>query len=106
MQKVILVDDMQEGMILAQPLKNRFGQVLLGADVKLENKHKMLFKTWGVESISIKTAGGTGEGNISDELRKEAEEILRKRVNWIPKSPNEEDLINVGLEQIIDKLIK
>jgi hypothetical protein len=105
MKKLILIDDMEEGMILASPIKNRFGQVLLGADSRLELKHINLFRTWGIESIYVFSEEGDSAEGVNEAVMNEAKEILAKRIQWSPKNENEEDLINLGLERIIEKLV-
>ena len=105
MQKLILIDDMEEGMILASSIKNKFGQVLLGAESRLELKHKNLFRTWGIESIYVISDEGDALDGINESILREAEELLAKRVRWNPKNENEEDLLNMGKERIIEKIL-
>ncbi|MBU1100265.1 MAG: hypothetical protein KKA84_07650 [Bacteroidetes bacterium] len=103
MNKTILLDDFEEGMELAVPLKNKFGQVLLGANVKLEKKHKNLFRTWGIETLVI-VSDDEGEEPIDESLMAEAETILAKKIYWTPKNKFEENLIQMGMDNILDKL--
>lgn len=54
MARVISCDEIEQGMILAQPILNKFGQILLPANVELQKKHSQLLKTWGITSVTIK----------------------------------------------------
>ena len=77
MAKGINCDDIQEGMILAQPILNKFGQVLLPANVELQKKHSHLLKTWGITVVFIKNE----ESNALDdpeEYRRRVEEHRKK----------------------------
>ncbi len=104
MPVLILQEDIKEGMELALPAKNKFGQVLLPAGAIVENKHKRIFKIWGISTIYVK------EDNIeiknfeyNQNTVNEAANILGKRLTWKPKNFNEEDLYNMALQHLLEK---
>lgn len=103
MNKTILLDDFEEGMELAVPLKNKFGQILLRANVKLEKKHKNLFRTWGIETLVI-VSDEDGDDAIDEALIAEAKQILSKKIAWTPKNNYEENLVQMCLDHITEKL--
>lgn len=104
MPKLVVLEEIKEGMELALPIKNKFGQVLLSADVRLENKHKKILKTWGVTGIYIKEDNiETNEAEYDDKAVSEAAQILSRRLKWKPTNFNEEDLYNMALRQILEK---
>jgi hypothetical protein len=104
MHKLILTDEMEEGMVLATSIKNKFGQVLLSAETRLEMKHKSLFKTWGIGTINILSEEGEVSETVDKEILDEVERIFGKRVKWKPKNENEIDILNLGKERLIEKL--
>ena len=104
MPKLIVLEEIKEGMELALPLKNKFGQILLSADVRLENKHKKILKMWGVTAVYIK------EDNIEykdveydEKVKGEAVKLLSLRLKWTPKNSNEEDMYEMALRNILEK---
>ena len=104
MAKLISIDELKEGMELELPVKNKFGQTLLSANLKLEEKHKSIFKMWGIETFYIKENGVTDEENkYNEEQRIEAAEMLGRRINWIPQNTIERDLYELGLQEILEK---
>lgn len=102
MPTYISTNEIKQGMIIAEPLINNFGQTLLGAGVVLSEKHKMIFKTWNITGVLIKSNDDDEDQAISPELRKKAEERILSKLNWLPKFPVEKDLI----EMVIIKIIK
>ena len=48
------IEDIKSGMILAQPVRNRQGVLLLEAAARITNKNIRIFKSWGVKEISVK----------------------------------------------------
>lgn len=98
MAKVISVDDIQEGMINAEPIVNRYGQTLLAAGVVLTQQHATFLKTWNIRTIKV-SAGAEEEENseISEEMRQLVLEKIGKRTTWRPRIPIEEDLFRVAV---------
>lgn len=63
------LDDLEAGMVLAEAVQNRDGQVLLTAGAVLTSKHLRLFKIWGIRQFEIEGAGGETPEQIETELR-------------------------------------
>lgn len=97
MSKVISIDDIEEGMVNLEPIVNRYGQTLLAPGVKLSPQHMMILKTWNIRTIKI--SGGEEEetSTISEELKLMIIERIRKRANWQPRIPIEEDLLSAAI---------
>ncbi|MBS3944612.1 MAG: hypothetical protein KGZ42_03890 [Melioribacter sp.] len=94
--RVINVSEIESGMELTEPVKNRNGQVLLGSGLILEEKHKLILKTWGIKKISIKSESEeTASPNY--ELSEEGMSILKNRINWQPRNYQESELIELAL---------
>jgi len=47
------IDDLKPGMILAQPVRNGQGVLLLEAGARITNKNIRIFKSWGVKDIAV-----------------------------------------------------
>ena len=70
------IEDLKPGMILAQPVRNHQGVLLLEAGAKITKKNIRIFKSWGVSEIVIK-----GDPGKSENTRKEgASWISREKV--------------------------
>ena len=48
------VEDLKPGMILAQPVRNLQGVLLLEAGTRITQKNIRIFKSWGVNEVAIK----------------------------------------------------
>jgi hypothetical protein len=59
------IDAIKSGMILAHPVKNNQGILLLDAGAKIAKKHIRIFKSWGVAEVTIK-GGATPENGSAD----------------------------------------
>jgi hypothetical protein len=47
------IENIEIGMILASDVQDRSGRMLLGAGAELNNKHLVIFRTWGVLEVDI-----------------------------------------------------
>lgn len=106
MYKLININDVDEGMELAEPIFNNQGQTLLPAGITLNNNHLKILRSWNVLYIKIVTDGQDSEEiNISPELLQYSRERISRIVNWIPNSEIEEELLEVAVIQLaISKL--
>lgn len=50
----IALENVREGMLLAKPIRNKVGQVMINKDVELTAKHINILKMWGIQIIAIK----------------------------------------------------
>lgn len=89
---LIPVDEVEEGMILDEPVVNRFGQVLLNKGTSLSLRHKKVFLTWNIKSISIKSDDANISLDLSPEKLEISEKRLKQRVHWVPRNLIEKDL--------------
>lgn len=106
MAKFINIDDLEEGMHLAEPIVNNFGQILLPPGVCIKESHKKLLRTWNVRVVAIRTDGDSDSANYSEELRAAARERAMKRFLWTAKSNFESDLFNVAVLQLCKTMSK
>ena len=66
------IEDLKPGMILAQPVRNHQGILLLEAGSRITKKNIRIFKSWGVTEIVIKGKLSEAKGNTAiNEIRVE-----------------------------------
>lgn len=97
MGKIITIDEIQEGMILDEPVLNSFGQTLLNKGASLSQKHKIVFQTWNIKSLKIKSDEEDSENEFSPEQLELSEKNLKIRLNWQPRNLVEKDLYNSAI---------
>lgn len=107
MSKIFQISQVEEGMVLAEPILNKLGQVLLGANVTLSKKHLNFFKIWNIDYVSIVS----DEEEINDiEFSSDEYELaiakLARRFSWTPRNILEEELLEIGLYTELDKIRK
>jgi len=78
----LVIDSLETGMVLDQDVHDRSGRLLLGAGSTLTQKHLMIFRTWGIEEVSIEgvEAGDTHAvlpEDVTQEQLDAAEDLLR-----------------------------
>jgi hypothetical protein len=69
-QRVKLAD-LSPGGVLAEPVYNQQGVLLLDAGCKLNAKHIRIFKSWGIESVCLK-GHSAAAGDTSDKMPRSA----------------------------------
>ena len=103
MSNLIEIEKSEPGMILAAPILNRYGQVLLSTGVELMPAHLKMFKTWGIKLITVKEEEYE-EAVITEELRQKAEKIFSSRITWEAKSDFEKGLFEMGVRKVLSNL--
>lgn len=107
MAKSITLEEIKEDMILAEPVLNKFGNILLPAGTTLNSSHYRLLKIWNVSSLKIINDNDSEEfENISEEQRSIAIKILNKKIRWKPRNEWEKDLIELGILTIAKSLTR
>ena len=96
MAKIISITEIENGMILYEPVFNSSGQTLLPSGIELNEKHIKVLKTWNVSSIFIQEDNNSEEKEINPEILKLAKEKVAKRLDWEPRIPIEVELINAA----------
>ncbi len=107
MASLVSIDELEEGMILAEPIINNFGQTLLPAGIKLNNKHQIILKTWNISSVYIQSdKNDIGlDVELSPELKEKAAKSLLNRMIWIPELKIEKDLFSAGIILNVQNII-
>jgi len=68
---LVAVDGLETGMVLAGDVLDRNGRMLLGAGVELNQKHLVIFRTWGVTEVAI--VGADSDADIESPLPSEVD---------------------------------
>jgi hypothetical protein len=56
---IVAIESLEIGMVLASDVHDRSGRLLLGEGAELNQKHLVIFRTWGVLEADIVGQGGT-----------------------------------------------
>ena len=82
------IDDLKPGMILARPVRNHQGVLLLDAGARISKKNIRIFKSWGVLEVSIKGnpdseggAGGPTEIKVKESIEKAGLNLIGVVIN-------------------------
>jgi len=97
MGKSISIDELEEGMILDEPVVNHFGQVLLNKGTSLTLRHKKVFLTWNIKTLKIKSTEQESDVELSPEQIEISEKRLKTKVQWHPRNDIEKDLFNTAI---------
>lgn len=104
MPTVIHLEEILPGMVLGAPILNRYGQTLLASGIVIDEKHLLMFKTWGIKHVTIigEPKKSADQAEISEDLINLAKNHIKKRLMWENLNSIEEDLFNAAVERIID----
>ncbi|MBM2817206.1 MAG: hypothetical protein HW421_3968 [Ignavibacteria bacterium] len=106
MGQVVAIDDIEDGMILSEPVINSFGQTLIPSGATLAVRHINMLKTWNIQGVSIKGDETEENFELSEELKTICIEKLSEIVKWMPRNENEEDLYNMGIQSVLRTIEK
>ena len=84
------IDDIKPGMILARPVRNPQGVLLLEAGARITKKNIRIFKSWGVNEAAIEGKMTETQSPIGDtELRvkESVEKQLREKFSEVLDDP-------------------
>ena len=82
----VKIKDLQEGMILADDVKDQNGMLIVSHGQSISEKHLRTFKTWGITEIDIEEnmgdqeevgPGGKNEVIVSEEVKEKVDELFR-----------------------------
>lgn len=98
MSVVKLLDSINVGDVLTEPVMNSFNQVLIPAGATLTEKHINLLKTWNIGSVCVQSSGvEEAVEEMSDELKAKFLQIYSERVTWEIENKYEQELWDMGL---------
>lgn len=98
MPDYILYKDLKEGMVLAEPILNNFGQLIIPINTKLHAKHLKLLKVWNLQGVMILNDDDKKEFVISPLLRKKIREHILTKFSISNRNEINANLLNDLLE--------
>lgn len=105
MPKTIPTSELQEGMILKNPVLNKFGQVLLREGTELKLSHQRVLQLWGINFITIETNEPEQHIEVDEKIIERANEILKSKIPWEPRNKYEKELIDLARKSLIELLV-
>jgi hypothetical protein len=110
MGTVINLEDLQAfgtGSVLAEPIFNQFGQMLLPTGTELLPRHVTVLKTWGCKAVTIKDLQTMEtEREVSPEIRERALARVNWRLKWEPENELEKEIHQLAVHQVIRKIVQ
>ena len=104
------LNDIQPGMVLAAPVFNKNGSLLLQKGIVLTEKHVKIFKTWGIaeadiEGYDINKVEEDAYAFLSDEEIKEIEAVLVKRFPEIAENDVMKEIFRITKKHKINEAL-
>ncbi len=101
------LENLEPGMVLAEPVLNRWGQILLIKGGTISSRHLAVLKTWGIQMVVIQQGEDPIKAPLVDQdLQNRALARIKKRLFWQPQSPIEEEIINLAVQQVIQRSLQ
>ncbi|CAB1059735.1 hypothetical protein D1BOALGB6SA_4497 [Olavius sp. associated proteobacterium Delta 1] len=100
----VSLDNLKPGMILAQPVRNHQGILLLEAGARISKKNIRIFKSWGISGASVKGKLTKAEGRAGDVEIKVEESIeiqLKEKFNDVLDDPVMVEIFNAACKQLM-----
>ncbi len=94
------IEEIEEGLILAEAVVNNFGQTMIPVGAKLQEKHLRLLKTWNVAGVMVKADGEDDEMEISPQMIETAIKNLESSMKWKCELNIELDLFDSAVKHI------
>lgn len=97
MIKLIDIDQLKEGDILAEPLYNVHGHILLPVNAVISNKCLKLLKTLNIQNVTIKRIDkdNQNESLTEEEIETSLKKLL-ENLDWQPENDYEMELLKMA----------
>jgi hypothetical protein len=104
MPAYVATDNITEGMILAEDIKNKQGILMLSKGLLLGERHKKVLKTWFITGVLIESL----EDNVDlpPEIVSAAKTQLESYMDWECTIPIEKDLFESSVIKLAKELAK
>ncbi len=100
----LTIDEIKPGMILAQPVRNPQGVLLLEAGARVSKKNIRIFKSWGVLEATIKGKMTGAEGRPGDtefRVKESVEKELKEKFCDVLDDPVMVEIFNAASKQLM-----
>jgi hypothetical protein len=104
MSKIITTESLEPGSILAEPVLNSLGQILINSGIELNERHINVLKTWNIQFVNIKFENGETDNELNVNLINKSRELLFGMINWKPRNLVEVEIIELGAIALAHKL--
>jgi hypothetical protein len=101
------IEELKPGMILERPVKNHQGILLLEAGAKITKKNIRIFKSWGVDEITVKGAAtrtGDTPGRPVPRINESDEMQLKEKFADVLDDPVMVEIFNAASRQLNNDL--
>ncbi len=101
------IEALKPGMILERPVKNHQGILLLEAGVKITKKNIRIFKSWGVDEITVKgavTRADDTPGQPEARINESDEMQLKEKFADVLDDPVMVEIFNAASRQLNNDL--
>ena len=98
------IDDIKPGMILAHPVRNHQGVLLLESGARISKKNIRIFKSWGVPEVTIKgnlTEAGDSTGDTEFRVKESIEKELQDKFCDVLDDPVMVEIFNAAGKQLM-----
>jgi hypothetical protein len=98
------LDNLKPGMILAQPVRNHQGVLLLDTGAKVSKKNIRIFKSWGISRVATKgspTKTGSPIGDTEVRVKASIEKELRDKFCDVLDDPVMVEIFNAAGKQLM-----
>jgi len=94
----ISVENIKPGMLLAQPILNKYQKEIFPIGTKLTEYHRNFLKNSGVQCVVIDHDSEPVDSTANSEIRALASQRVNKRIRWKPCNPMEEEIYQLALQ--------
>ena len=94
----ISVENIKPGMLLAQPILNKYQKEIFPIGTKLTEYHRNFLKNSGVQCVVIDHKPESADSPPNTEVHPLAAQRVAKRIRWKPCNPMEEEIYQLALE--------
>jgi len=100
-------ETLEPGMVLAEPVFNRLGQIILSKGCEISPRHLTILKTWGIPTAVIENGEAEVRNPLMDEkIRRRALARIKKRLSWHPHNSLEEEIIQLAIQQAAQRALQ
>ncbi len=97
MVKIIDINKLKEGDVLADPIYNALGHILLPANAIITANSQKLLKTLNISNVTIKQNEDDNQNEkLPDEVIENTLKIISETIGWTPKNDYEFELLKMA----------
>ena len=101
------INEIKPGMVLAHPVYNAHGVLLLESGARITRKNIRIFKSWGVSQVMVKGDSGSPEDqdeSAATDVKITIENRLRKKFSDVLDDPVMAEILEAASQQLAKSL--